>query len=51
MKPKAGSKVRRNKREKLNKRQLERQKKLPGLKKKKGKGKWMRNLGIRKHKD
>ena len=43
MKPKAGSKVRRKKREKLNKKQLERQMKPPGVKKRKRKGKWMRN--------
>ena len=41
--PKVGLKVRRKKRGKLNKKQLEVQKKLPGVKKKKGKGKWTRN--------
>ena len=43
MKPKAGSKVRRKKKEELNKKQLERQKKLPEVKRRKRKGKWMRN--------
>ena len=42
-KQKAGLKVRRKKREELNKKQLERQKKLPGVKKRKRKGKWMKN--------
>ena len=48
---KAGLKLRRKTREKMNKKQLEVQKKMSGMKKKKGKGKWMRNLGSRKQKD
>ena len=42
-KPKDGSKVRRKKREELNKKQLQRQKKLLGVKRRKRKGRWMRN--------
>ena len=48
---KASLKVRRKKREELKKKQLERQKKLPRVKKNNGKGKWMRNRGSRKQKD
>ena len=48
---KVGLEVRKKKRGKLNKKQLELQKKLPGGKKKKGKRKRMRNSGNRKLKD
>ena len=46
-----GSEVRRKKRGRMNKKKLEVQKKLPRVKKKKGKGKWMRNSGSRKQRD